>query len=101
MCLFHGLIISWVIGTFSLRFHVDHSRRLHFGCVDDVCDLFLDVVARQSLVILIDDFFVDLRGRVTITFVSSLSFGLVLSCRVHWCTVGDLPGPTSVPQSPG
>ena len=56
---------------------------------------FLDVVVRQSLVILMDDFFVDLRlrdpaplpcllpGSVTITLVSSLSFGLVLSCRVR------------------
>ena len=53
------LIFSWVIGTFSLRCHIDDSGLLHFDCVDDVCDHFLDVVVRQSLVILIDDFFVD------------------------------------------
>ena len=61
--IFCGVIFSWVIGTFSLRCHTDDSGLLHFDCVDDVCDLFLDVVVKHSLVILIDDFFVDLRFR--------------------------------------
>ena len=88
-----------------------------------MCDLFLDVVLRQSLVILIEDIFVDLRLREPApltcqhlfpesTFYAELSFVVFsfVGRRVgpptafpfgHWCTVGVLPGPTGVPQSPG
>ena len=42
--IFSWVIFSWVIGSVSLCCHIDDSGLLHYDCVDDVCNLFLDVV---------------------------------------------------------
>ena len=77
-------IVSWVIGTFSLRCHLDDSGFFHFDCVE------------------VDDFFrgsaASITGSATqgndaVILVSSLSFGLVLSCHVR--RLSGLPRPSS------